>query len=251
MARATKLLAVTTGVAVAAAAWLFVENRALHRELADRGGSGTTATASTVQVRAADPWSTAMRSASGSGATAHGTHGPAPALPEQKDESRLERRQRHQAEFAAMFGRGDGETADEYRARVVPLIKTGLALPRARVEEMRKQAEADAHITPEQSKQLDAAFDKVYDNVLDYTNKAIADGALSPYERNVSSWLEYAGGLGTMLGEANGQIAQVLSPDQVKTLTDSGFEWGEYLGLEAPWEKLTPPPPPPPPVGKH
>jgi hypothetical protein len=47
-----------------------------------------------------------------------------------------------------------------------------------------------------------------------------------------------------MLAEAQGQIGQVLSPDQVKTMTESGFELGEYLGLEAPWEKLQPPPPP-------
>jgi hypothetical protein len=56
--------------------------------------------------------------------------------------------------------------------------------------------------------------------------------------------LEYAGGLGTMLGEAQGQIGQVLSPDQVKTMSESGFEWAEYLGFEAPWEQLKPPPPP-------
>jgi len=40
----------------------------------------------------------------------------------------------------------------------------------------------------------------------------------------------------------NGQIGQVLSPDQMKAMSDSGFEWGEYLGLEAPWEQLHPPP---------
>ncbi len=145
-----------------------------------------------------------------------------------------------------MLGRNDGETEDEYRARIVPLIKAGLAVPRARVEEMRKEAEAQAHVTPEQSKKLDRAFDKVYDNVLDYTNKAIADGQLSPYERNVSGWLQYAGGLGAMLDETTGQIGQILGPDQMKALSDSGFEWGEYLGLETPWEKLNPPPPPKP-----
>jgi hypothetical protein len=26
-------------------------------------------------------------------------------------------------------------------------------------------------------------------------------------------------------------------------MSDAGFEWGEYLGVKAPWEKLTPPPP--------
>jgi hypothetical protein len=237
MARATRVLAVTTTVSLAAAVWMYVQNRELHDRLdhptptvVAQGSDATTAK---------DPWATALRQGRGAGAR---EHGPAPALPEPKDEGRLERRNRHQQELAAMFGRQAGETEDEYRARIVPLIKTGLALPRARVEDMRKQAEAAAHITPDQSKKLDATFDKVYDNVLDYTNKAVADGVLSPYERNVSGWLEYAGGLGTMLGEVNGQIGQVLSPDQMKAMSDSGFEWGEYLGLEAPWEQLHPPP---------
>ncbi|MEO8843862.1 MAG: hypothetical protein ABI591_11015 [Kofleriaceae bacterium] len=242
MARATRVLAVTTAVSIAAAIWMYVQNRELH----DRLDHPTAAVVARATAEAAatskDPWATAMRQGRGGGAR---EHGPAPALPAIQDESRLERRNRHQQEFAAMFGRQAGETEAEYKARIVPLIKTGLALPRARVEDMRKQAEAAAHITTEQSKQLDATFDKVYDNVLDYTNKAVVDGVLSPYERNVSGWLEYAGGLGTMLGEVNGQIGQVLSPDQMKAMSASGFEWGEYLGLEAPWEQLHPPPAPP------
>jgi hypothetical protein len=169
-----------------------------------------------------------------------------PSLPEQKEESRLDKRARRQQEIAAMFGRSNGETEDEYRARIVPMIKAGLAIPRSRVEDMRKQAEEKAHVTADQSKKLDQRFDKVYSDVVDYTNKAVADGQISPYERNVSGWLQYAGGLGAMLDEANGQIGQILSAEQMKTLSDSGFEWGEYLGLEAPWEKLTPPPPPKP-----
>ena len=101
------------------------------------------------------------------------------------------------------------------------------------------------HVTAEQSKKLDHAFDKVYSDVLDYTNKAIADGQLSPYERNVSGWLQYAGGLGGILEDAQGGIGHVLSPDQLKTISDSGFEWGEYLGVNAPWERLRAPPPAP------
>ncbi|MEO6774179.1 MAG: hypothetical protein ABI467_14365 [Kofleriaceae bacterium] len=240
MARATWVLAVTTTLAVGTAIWLYADNRALRARLGDHtAGSATTPTTIENLVEAAtDPWSRARHTGAGANA-----HGPAPALPEVKPEDRLERRQRRQAEFAAMFGRGSNESADEYRARIVPLIKTGLAIPRARAEELRAQAEAKAHVTAEQAKQLDTAFDKVYTNVLDYTNKEIADGVLSPYERNVSGLLEYAGGLGALLGDANGQIGQVLSPDQVKAMSDSGFEWGEYLGLEAPWEQLDPPPP--------
>ncbi len=238
MARATWALAATTLVFGATTVWLYLDNR----ELRARPPAALTAPPKIAEASApspADPWTPAAARTAPPGKPAA-----SPSLPAAKEESRMERRARRQQEFAAMFGRADGETEDEDRARIVPLIKTGLAVPRARVEDMRKEAEGRAHVTPEQSQKLDRAFDKIYDNVLDYTNKAVADGELSPYERNVAGWLEYAGGLGGILQDAQGQIGQVLSPDQVRAMSDSGFEWGEYLGLEAPWEKLEPPPPP-------
>jgi hypothetical protein len=240
MTRATWVLATTTVVGIALAVWLYLGKRDLEDQLAAaRAARPVPAAAATEKAaaRSADPWTTAQRSMA-----SHSGSGPAPSLPDQKDESRLERRQQ---EFAAMFGRLDGETEEEYKNRIVPLIKGGLLIPRQRVEQMRKEIEEKAGVTPEQSAKLDKAFDKVYADAIDYTNKAIADGQLSPYERNVSGWLEYAGGLGGILGDANSQIGQILSPGQMHTISQSGFEWGEYLGLEAPWEKLQPPPPPP------
>ena len=142
-----------------------------------------------------------------------------------------------------MFGRLDGETEADYKARILPLISAGLTVPRLRVEDQRRVAQEKAHVTPEQSARLDKAFDKVYGDVIDFTNKAIGDGQLSPYERNVSGWLEFAGGLGGILNDANGQIGKILEPSQIRTMYDAGFEWGEYLGLKAPWEQLRPPPP--------
>ena len=243
MARATGLFAAISAVAVAASIWLYLENRDLQAQLATATHAGSASAASDPEPKAAarsvDTWSEPTRSAQ-----APRGAGPAPSLPAEKKESRLERRQRRQAEFAAMFGRLDGETEEEYRNRVVPMITAGLFVPRQRVDEMRRQVEAKAGVTPEQSKQLDQAFDKVYADALDYTNKAVADGLLSPYERNVSGWLEFAGGLGGLLGEANGQIGQILSPQQMSAISASGFEWGEYLGASAPWEQLSPPPPP-------
>jgi hypothetical protein len=63
--------------------------------------------------------------------------------------------------------------------------------------------------------------------------KAITDGQLSPYERNVSGWLELAGGLGGILHDANGQIGKILDPSQPRAMSDAGFEWGKYLGVKA------------------
>ena len=92
---------------------------------------------------------------------------------------------------------------------------------------------------------LDAAFDEVYDELISYTDGAIADGQLSPYDTNVPGMLDYAGGLGGILTGAESRIGEILSASQRQQIEDSGFEWGEYLGVSAPWERLTPPPPPP------
>ena len=235
MARVTWVLAVTTLGFAASTAWLLAHPRETVVTVTEHAPPAAAA------ARASDPWTSTVRSTSAPAKAA----GTAPALPAAPEETRLERRQRRQQEIAALLGRAEGETDDEYKARIVPLIKGGLAIPRSRVEEMRKEAEAKAHVTPEQSQKLDRAFDKMYAGVLDYTNKAIADGQLSPYETNVAGMLEYAGGLGAMLQDAQGQIGQVLTPDQVRAMTESGFQWGEYLGVEAPWEQLQPPPPPP------
>ena len=98
-----------------------------------------------------------------------------------------------------------------------------------------------------QSRQkLDQAFESVYTDLIDYTNQAIQDGQLTPYERNVSGILGYAGGLGTILDGATQQVGGILTPLQVQTMYGAGFEWAEYLGVSAPWERLKPPPPPSP-----
>jgi hypothetical protein len=157
---------------------------------------------------------------------------------------KLDRRARKLTEFTAIFGRLDNESDADYRARIGPLLAAGLAIPRAKVTEMRKQAEAKANVTPDQSRALDQAFEKTYGSVIDYANGAIADGALSPYKHDMAGWLQFAGGLGTILNDSQGQLGQILSPDQLQAMSAAGFDWGEYLGTEAPWEKLGAPPPP-------
>ena len=243
MARATWLLGATSLAGASLALWLYLDNRALRSALAERAGPPPVAAAPAAAATAPAPLPRPERAVSP--VALAGSTGPAPALPDAPSESenRMDRRARRTEEFAAMFGRLDGETDAEYRARILPMITGGLLVPRMRLDEQRRIAQDKAHVTPDQAARLDKAFDKVYGDVLDFTNKAITDGQLSPYERNVSGWLEYAGGLGGILTDANGQIGKILEPSQIRAMSDAGFEWGEYLGVKAPWEKLTPPPP--------
>ena len=236
MPRASSILAATTLAGIAASVWLFLDNRSLRAELSDRPIPALADAPKPVDK----PPSIAPKPSAPATSVAE-----RPSLPATKDESRMERRQRRTEELGATFGRLEGETDAEYRARVMPMVTLGLVTQRLKLAEMRRVAEEKAKITPAQSAELDKAFAKVYDEAIDYTNKAIGDGQLSPYERNVAGWLDYAGGLGGILTNVNGQIGKILDPGQQKAMSEAGFEWGEYLGVNAPWENLKPPPPRP------
>jgi len=250
MKRATLVSVVVAAVATIAAVWLWIDNRALRRESAQLRASAA------ASAKAADPWASSAGGAArvDLGAIPRGLGGAidgvgAPKLPEAPKETRMERRARRQEELAALLGRLDGETEEEYRARMLPLMEMALSRPRQTVGDMRRQAEQLAGVTDAQRKDLDEAFNGVYDDLIDYTNQAIQDGQLTPYERNVAGMLDYAGGLGAILNGAETKIGGILTPQQVQTMTGAGFEWAEYLGVSAPWEKLKPPPPPRPPGG--
>jgi hypothetical protein len=252
MALRTPILAGVAILGVAVAGWLYRDNRALADEVA--------------RLRAAekdrpDPWTDGAAAPGGSASGGERRPGlpfslgnlgrnrsasePPPQLGETPKETRGERRTRRSAEVAAFLGRDPDESEEDYRARMVPMLKTALERPRNNVEEMRKQAEAAANVTDAQRKELDAAFEGVYSELVDFTNAAITDGQLTPYDRNVKGLLQYAGGLGAILEGAEGRVGKILSADQMRTMYNTGFEWGEYLGVRAPWEQLRAPPPRP------
>jgi hypothetical protein len=244
MNRATYVLAGTTLVGLLTSIWLWLENRELRDELADHTAKAAAAGKDDAGPR--DAWLDASKPAAERAARSGMiAFTPPPTLPDQPKENRNQRRARRNAEISAMFGRAEGESEQEYKDRVAPMITATLSKLRDRTSEMRRLAEEQAGITKDQSAALDRVFEKTYSDVLDYANEAITDGRLSPYKRDVGNWLELAGGLGTMLNGVQGQIGKVLSPAQLKAMYDSGFEWSEYLGANAPWEKLRAPPPPP------
>jgi hypothetical protein len=250
MSLRTPILAGVAFLGILTAGWLYRDNRALHDEVARLKA---------IEKTRPDPWSgdraPAVASSAGDREGRRGGFplprtlakaGEAPPqLPDTPKETRLERRIRRQGELAALLGRDADETDEEYRARMLPFLKMALDKPRANVDEARKLAEAAAKVTDEQSKQLDAAFEDIYSELIDYTNGAVADGQLTPYDRNVKGLLQYAGGLGAILEGAEGRVGKILTPEQIRTMYDTGFEWGEYLGVRAPWEQLRPPPPRP------
>lgn len=232
------------------AGWMALDNRELRAELSRArepvaAGSAAAVKPSDRGEGSAAPAGEEPRRQGGLAALARAfTNAAPPTLSEPPTESRMERRARRSAEISAMFGRLEGESEDEYRQRVMPLVSMALERPRQRALEMRREAEQKAGVTAEQSAKLDQAFAAAYGEVIDYTNAAIAEGQLSPYQRNVSGWLGFAGGLGGILGGVESNVATILRPEQVRAMSDAGFEWGEFLGVSAPWEKLRAPPPP-------
>src|SRR3954471_6095714 len=175
MSRATQVLGATSIVGLLVSLWLYVDNRSLRHELAGRAAPAITATAGSGSTTAAAAAAAASPSRTAAAMTRTAVP-PPPQLPATPDETRMERRARRTDEIAQLLGRFDGETEDEYKQRILPLLQAGLLAPRLRAEEMRKAAEDKAHVTAEQSAKLDRAFDKVYSDVIDFANKAVADG---------------------------------------------------------------------------
>ncbi|MEZ4368811.1 MAG: hypothetical protein R2939_21410 [Kofleriaceae bacterium] len=240
--RSTWIAGAVAVTAAVAAVVLWRDNVAL-REAA--GAQAIAARAEPAAAAPVDPW-LVRPSAPAAGAGAEGAARPlnGPSLPPAPPpESRLDRRVRRTDELAAMFARLDGETDAEFQARLGAMIGLFLDRPRASAAEMRREAFARAGVTPAQGEAIDAELARVYDEVIDYADAAIASGEVSPYQRNLPGLLEFAGGLGGLLREAETSIGGVLSPTQRQALYDAGFDWGEYLGVAAPWERVRPPPP--------
>lgn len=171
-----------------------------------------------------------------------GTLGQGPSLPAPVKESRMARRARMTQMMMDLLGRSESESDEDYKARVQPLIAAGMAKPRRYAQRMRTQAEEAAGVSAEQSAELDKLLSDAQSEVLAYANQAISSGQVSPYERDIAGLLEFAGGLSPILKGAQARIGQVLKPEQMKAMYDSGFEWAEYLGMMAPWESIEAPP---------
>lgn len=256
MNRGTMLMVGGLVLALGTSAWLYSENRKLRGDLAKarkaaptKIAEGKSTKVSATEKGDAPAANRGKRGSNAAGAFLRGLGRAAdrPKLDNEpkKKETRRERRLRRQQAITAMLGRLNGETEEEYRARMVPLIKMGLSRPRDRMAEARKEIEKKAGIDDEQRNKIDQVMDDVYKEVIDMTNKAVAEGDLTPYGRNWSGILSYAGGLGAVLGTAESRLGDILTPQQLRTISSTGFEWGEYLGVTAPWENLKPPPPPP------
>src|SRR3954454_24660317 len=106
VSRWTRVFAATTLIGVGCSVYLWIDRPAACA-VATAAGS-----AAAVAVAPKDPWLDAPRTAAIAIPT---TSRPEPALPEPKEESRMERRARRTLEIAAFLGRQPDETDDEYR----------------------------------------------------------------------------------------------------------------------------------------
>jgi hypothetical protein len=159
------------------------------------------------------------------------------------------RRAERQQKLRDLLGRHPGETDDEYRARVMPMVSTVLSVPRDRVNERRRQFEEAAGLNPDQKTKLDAAFQDASAEVVGLANAAIASGDLTPYQRNSRGVLAFVGSTVGTADALDQRLRTILTPEQLSTMEESGFDPLEYLGVTSPWESVNPPPPPPAPRG--
>lgn len=250
MTRAGWALAGGLALAIGVAGWLYRDNRALRGQLTALRASEPAPPAAapadqlpTLEQDAREGAETA-RTLLRSFAAVTGRDRPEVEVPD-RPKTRQERRLRFQERLEAYLGRRPGETEQQYRDRVVPLMEMALARPREEVAEARRAAEAEAGVTDEQRAELDGVVADAQAELLALTNGAIQSGELTPYERNWAGMLNYAGGLGTVLGSTEQRIDEILSAEQRRAMAERGFEWGELIGVTAPWETLDPPPGPP------
>jgi hypothetical protein len=244
-------------VAVAPSIYLWRENRRLERELQAASGAAAATTDERAPVAAAAPATPAAepeergersRLLGALGRAVNGLRGKRPdAEPapegEKRDDDQDSRRDRRQRWLKNLLGRHEGETEDEYRARVKPLVEGGLAGPRDRVEEKRRQFEEAAGVTDEQRAQLDQAFAEAGNELLAVANQAIQSGDLTPYRRNSYGVFSAFSGAVPTIEALDQRLRGILTQEQWQTMDEAGFDWLEYLGLTTGWEGLNPPPP--------
>ena len=91
-------------------------------------------------------------------------------------------------------------------------------------------------------RQLDAMIKDTQSELISVTNQAIESGQLTPYRRNTAGIAGFVGGAATIAESADQRFRQLLSPDQVAAMEQSGFDMIEYLAFTSPWESVNPPP---------
>lgn len=251
--RATQGLSAALAVSLAAAGWL-AWDRARLRTALDVARQTITERAVADRTAAEDHERTGRepereRSRGSLGALgalgralsrAEATAAPGPDAAPDDPQSRRERRQNKLRE---VFGRRDGESDDQYKARVGPVVAAALIAPRSRAEDSYKEALAAAEVTAEQQAALDKALADTRAEIAAAANQAIAAGDLTPYRRNSRGILTFVGGTVAIMDGLDARMRETLSADQVTALGDSGFDLIEYVGLTVPWETLNPPPP--------
>ena len=247
------LLAGLSVALLATSLWLWRDNRRLREELALRPATATPAVATPEAASATADESperprrdTPRGGARLLGMVARLMTGPPPAddtqRPAEVPESRRDRRQQF---LRSTLGRADGETDEQYRERVVPLMQTMLSRPRQRVEDQRAEFETAAELTPEQRTGFDQALADARNELVGLASKAVTAGELTPYRRNSLGLLNFVGGAAAIVDGFDARFRQLLGPEQVGLLEDTGFDVIEYLGFTTQWETVTPPPPAP------
>jgi hypothetical protein len=237
--RVKRLLAGCLVLSIAAAGWLYVENRRLAGALqtARASAPAPVGAEAAVPVERLAPSAPAARRPAAEALAALGTVaralGKAPERPGPRRFNLVRE----------MLGRRAGESDEAYRGRVAPEIAGVLQMPRDRVEDKRREFEAAAEVSDAQRGEIDRALDDAKAELLAVANQAVASGELTPYRRNTAGLLSFAASAAPIAEQFDARVGKILSPEQLAILQQTGFDWIQYGALTTKWESLRPPPP--------
>ncbi len=138
----------------------------------------------------------------------------------------------------AFFAPYPGENLLHYRDRIYPVVKAVIDPQRARVADLRKSFEDNAHLDDKQKKALDDAVAESGEAMKDRIMQGLMSGELDPSRLKPAGVVSFTRDILEDADQANRKLRASLRPDQLSALDGSAFDVDDYLLFSTRWEDL-------------
>jgi hypothetical protein len=132
----------------------------------------------------------------------------------------------------------DGETAIEYRDRVLPVVQTAVAPHRRRVARLRDEFFDAARLDEEQREELHAAVNDAADAIKNRILEGIATREILPPYIRPAAVVAFVRDILDLADRAYQRFRSKLTDEQLAMLADSNFDVADYLLFSVTWEDL-------------